>query len=235
MDLEGPASPAWDESLSKFRITTCTTGETYIGLCSSHVLGKSATLELSNVLTFSGDAGFLYKFLSTWSHFYQNLKPVKGFATFDTYTNPPPKLSRCDPDSSAFIIEHLPHMEKLYPVEEFMTMIGNMMMTTERVDLSFTASQVEQLKLIASMPNESTKRIKVGRISGQDALSAYIITVFNRCQDVPVRRMSNIFSVSATPIFTLFLFRFILSRSIVKRALLRTQTTGSHQAASVRT
>lgn len=88
-------------------------------------------------------------------------------------------------------------MKKLYPAEQFGMMIGDMMSTNERVDLLFTALQVEQLKLIANMPAGCMRGKRVGRLSGQDALSAYIITIFNQCQDIPIRRMSNILSVSA--------------------------------------
>lgn len=77
---------------------------------------------------------------------------------------------------------------------EFFAMYGEMLGSTERVDLQFSLNQMKTMKDVA-------RRAGKGSVSTQDALAAYLITVLNRVEpDTPCTQIMNVVDVSASVI-----------------------------------
>ncbi|KAJ6491502.1 hypothetical protein DFH09DRAFT_370608 [Mycena vulgaris] len=179
-DLSGASDLAWDEPLVRAKVTFCrTTNETYIGWSSNHMIG---------------DADFVFQFIYAWSQYYQGKKEQFGPPTYEKYRTAPPDEHNDNPETDAFVSRYLPHLKVLYPMDEWISKVGDAIAKSVQVDLLFTAHQIQQLRAIVnSWPDRSGPPV-----SAQDALSAYLITTLNRCLAVPITRMSNILSYRGT-------------------------------------
>ncbi|KAJ7858090.1 hypothetical protein B0H14DRAFT_2507202 [Mycena olivaceomarginata] len=171
IDLARAFEPAYDEPMLRCKVTYCpTSNETIIAWSSCHIIG---------------DGSFIYHFHHIWSQAYQGKKPVFGPPTYEKYRTAPADEHVDNPDTAAFRNNHLSHLAKLYPMEEWVGMATAAQAGTVQVDLLFTAHQLQQLRLVADLSPTT------GATSAQDALSAYLITVLNRVLAVPITRVSS--------------------------------------------
>ncbi|EIN11503.1 hypothetical protein PUNSTDRAFT_131668 [Punctularia strigosozonata HHB-11173 SS5] len=128
-----------------------------------------------------GDGLALFQFCDNLHHHYLGLQP-RTMPTFEKYTAQPPTL-----EQSALVetIPLVPHLAIDYAPEHFFAMYTQMLDSTCRVDLQFTKDQLQKMRAMA----ERHARVK---ISTQDALVAYLITVLNRTERVPARWLMNV-------------------------------------------
>ncbi|EIN09404.1 hypothetical protein PUNSTDRAFT_51677 [Punctularia strigosozonata HHB-11173 SS5] len=138
-----------------------------------------------------GDGLSLWRFCDNLHRHYLGLPP-RFIPTFEKYTTKPPTLER-----SALLdtIPLVPHLAVDYAPEHFFAMYTQMLETTSRIDLQFSKDQLQKMRLMA----EKHAGVK---ISTQDALTAYLITVLNRTEQVPASWLMNVVDyrgVSAAP------------------------------------
>ena len=119
-----------------------------------------------------------------FSNYYQDLRPVM-IPTFEKYLNPAPKIER------QFVYDtlaHVPHLGLHYSKKRFHEMYNEMQSTTSRVDIKLTSANIMAIR---DMARKSTER----SISAMDSLAAYLVTVLNRTEEVPIWRIYNIIEV----------------------------------------
>lgn len=145
---------------------------------------------------YAGDGEFVYQFLYAWSQYYQGKKLKFGAPTYEKYRTAPPDELNDNPHTAEFMDRYLQHLKVLYPMDEWMSMVGGVMAGSEQVDLLFTAHQIQQFRAIA----DSHPGRQGTHASAQDAVSAYLITTLNRVVPVPITRMSSMLSVC--PLFS---------------------------------
>jgi hypothetical protein len=110
------------------------------------------------------------------------------FPTFERYLDPPPTIER------QFVYDTLTQVPQLgvqYTPIKFHEMFNEIQSTTSRVDIKLTF--VEIMAIHAT----TMKSTKV-KISTMDSLTAYLVTVLNRTEDVPIRRIANVIDVKHT-------------------------------------
>jgi hypothetical protein len=125
--------------------------------------------------------------MHTWSNYYQNLRPLI-IPTFEKFLHPVPTIER------QFIYDTLTQVPQLgvrYKAEIFHKMFNEMQSTTSRVDIKLTLAEI---MAIHNLVKKSTEM----RISTTDSLAAYLVTVLNRIEDVPIRRIANVIDVEYT-------------------------------------
>ncbi|KAJ7639329.1 hypothetical protein FB45DRAFT_1055467 [Roridomyces roridus] len=168
VDISGASEPEWDEPLMRVKMTYCrTTNETILGCSYCHMLG---------------DGEFIHQFIYAVSQYYQGKKPAFGTPTWEKLND--------NPSTADFIDRFLPHLKVLYPMDEWMGMVGGVMGSTSQVDIMFTAQQIEQFRAVA----DTHPGRKGTKSSAQDALSAYVITTLNRVLPTPITKVSSMLS-----------------------------------------
>ncbi|KAJ7750434.1 hypothetical protein DFH07DRAFT_547667 [Mycena maculata] len=175
-DILGASEPEFDEPMMRIKVTFCrTSNETYIGWSSNHMIG---------------DGEFVFQFIYAWSQYYQGKKSAFGPPTYEKYRTAPPDEHDDNPATNEFMTRYLQHLKVLYPMDQWMSMVGDVMSKSAQVDLMFTAHQIRQFRAIADLwPGRQSIPT-----TAQDAVSAYLITTLNRCFEVPITRMSSMLS-----------------------------------------
>lgn len=148
------------------------TGETVIGNSWNHVLG---------------DGNTVHHFIYTLSQAYQDL-PLPPLPVFHKRAWPDPPAGE---EGEKLFRTITPHVAKSYPLEQVLERYGAEVRDTSLLDLFFTGTQIDKLheKAKEGLPFD----VKVTR---QDALSAYITTLHNRCLEEPIHRVMNLMNVS---------------------------------------
>lgn len=167
-----------DEPLSRLQVTYWPLRhETSIFLSWCHLLGDGFS-------TF----GFLHTLSATYLG-----REAEHIPTFEKYLGArPPRLERHLIHASLRLV---PHLCIDYDTQDFFEMYTDMLSSTERVDLQFSAKQLRRMKAAAN-------RTLKGSISTQDALAAYLITVLNRVfPETPCSRIMNVVDVSLNLVF----------------------------------
>jgi len=67
-------------------------------------------------------------------------------------------------------------------------MFNEMQSTTSRVDIKLTFTEIMAIRAKAMKSTEM-------RVSTMDCLAAYLVTVLNRTEDVPIQEISNVIEV----------------------------------------
>ncbi|KAL4069073.1 hypothetical protein J3A83DRAFT_4401226 [Scleroderma citrinum] len=153
--------------LLRFKLTFFTE-ETCIGVTWHHVLA---------------DAIAHYRFTHTLSQFYQNKLSEFATPTFRKHFFPPP--------SEAIVAEYYPKMRLLhdaYPFAEISAKFTEASKGVENLQWRFTGEELHRLHAI-------TNPIRQQKFTIQDCLTAYIVTALNRCQEKPIRTVSNVGSI----------------------------------------
>ncbi|CAL1696488.1 unnamed protein product [Somion occarium] len=168
VSLEG-AVMGEDVPLITFKLTKLTkTGETVLGLSWNHVLGDATTLKI---------------LMQTLSQYYQGLPPPPS-PTFHKRTWPQPPS---DKEGEALYEQYVPHMLKSYPLADVIAKYTAEALTSSMVDFTFTKAQQDKLLALANKQRAQNGRDEAAvKVTQQDALSAYLITLHNRCLDKPI-------------------------------------------------
>ena len=132
-----------------------------------------------------GDGLASWIFCDTFNRNYLGTHP-RFTPTYDSYLSALPKL---EPLEILDDLPLMPHAAIDYTPEEFFRMYTTMRETTSRVDIQFTKSEVEAMRLTA----QQRANVKIGI---KDALAAYLITVLSRVDDLPITTFQNVLSVS---------------------------------------
>jgi hypothetical protein len=125
--------------------------------------------------------------MHAFSNYYQDLRPVM-IPTFEKYLDPVPKIER------QFVYDtlaHVPHLGLQYSRKRFHEMYNEMQSTTSRVDIKLTSADIMAIRDMARKSTEMS-------ISAMDSLAAYLVTVLNRTEDVPIWRIYNVIEVRYT-------------------------------------
>jgi len=125
--------------------------------------------------------------MHTWSNYYQGLSPVT-IPSFEKFLDPVPIIER------QFVYDtltQLPHLGVQYTAKVCDEMFNEMQSTTSRVAIKLTLAEIMAIHNVAQKSTEK-------RISAMDSLAAYLVTVLNRIEDVPIRRIANIIGVRRT-------------------------------------
>ena len=125
-------------------------------------------------------------FMHTWSNYYQDLPMT--IPTFEKLLDPVPTIKR------QFIYDTLTQVPQLgfhYRPKDCYEMFNEMHSTMSQVDIKLTHTKIMN---IYSVAKQSTEK----KISTVDSLTAYLVTVLNRIEDVPIRRIANIIGVRQT-------------------------------------
>lgn len=117
-----------------------------------------------------GDGVTISRMQQTLSDFYQGLPSSEPLPTYEKYFSVPRPLSR---DTFAKTLERVPNLKEDYDPPTLMKMWTETKERTDRVDIIFTKKQLKLLQERASKEGKA-------RLSGGDALVAYMISVFNR-------------------------------------------------------
>ncbi|KAJ7121825.1 transferase family-domain-containing protein [Mycena crocata] len=174
VSLEG-AMKGEDVPLTTFKITKLKkSGRTVIGHSWNHVLGDYQTAT---------------RFIQTLSQYYQDLPPPPQ-PTFHKRSWPQPPSSA---DGEALYKKYTPHIVKDYPFEEVLGKYGAEALHSPMVDLNFTAKQLDALHAIARrwQPDDDWCAGDALKVSRQDAMSAYLVTLQNRCLPAPIHTLMN--------------------------------------------
>jgi hypothetical protein len=176
-----------DEPLVRCKYTYWeVTNEYSFSMSWCHLLGMLSILHSLSMLIPAalGDGLSLWRFCDTLHRNYVGLKP-QFIPTFEKYTTEPPTLER-----SALLdtIPLVPHLAVDYSPEHFFAMYTNMLESTSRIDLQFSKEQLLKIRGLAE------KRSGV-KISTQDVLTAYLITVLNRVDENPAKWIMNVVDV----------------------------------------
>jgi hypothetical protein len=105
--------------------------------------------------------------------------------TFERYLDPPPTIER------QFVYDTLAQVPQLgvhYTTTKFNEMYGKIQSTTSRVDIKLTFAEIMAIHAMATKSTEM-------KISTMDSLTAYLVTVLNRTEDVPIRKIANVIDV----------------------------------------
>lgn len=124
------------------------------------------------------------EFMHTWSNYYQDILPVK-ILTFEKFLNPVPTIER------HFVYDtftQVPQLGVHYKAEMCHELLNEMQSKTSRVDIKLTLVEIMAIHNV-------TKKNTEKRISTMDSLIAYLVTVLNRTEDVPIQRIANIIDV----------------------------------------
>src|ERR1700733_7052116 len=125
--------------------------------------------------------------MQTFSNCYQDLRPVL-IPTFEKYLHPAPKIER------QFVYDtlvHVPYLGIQYSVKQFYELYSEMESTTSRVDIKLTQAEIMAIR------NTGMKTTKAA-VSTMDCLVAYLVTVLNRTDDMPISKIFNIIEVGHT-------------------------------------
>jgi hypothetical protein len=108
--------------------------------------------------------------------------------TFERYLDPPPTIER------QFLYDTLTQVPQLgvqYTPIKFYQMFNEIQSTTSRVDIKLTFTEIMAIHATA---RKGTKM----KISTMDSLTAFLITVLNKTEDVPIRKIANVIDVTHT-------------------------------------
>jgi hypothetical protein len=119
-----------------------------------------------------------------WSNYYQDLRPAM-IPTFEKYLDPVPKIKR---QFVYDVLAQVPHLGIHYSAKQFYKMFNEMQSTTSRVDIKSTFTEIMAIRAKAMKSTEM-------RVSTMDCLAAYLVTVLNRTEDVPIQEISNVIEV----------------------------------------
>ncbi|KAJ7695141.1 hypothetical protein B0H17DRAFT_1131633 [Mycena rosella] len=126
---------------------------------------------------------------SSTTQLYQGKQLPFGAPTYEKFWTAPPEEHLDNPHTEDFVSRYLQHLRVLYTIQEWVSMVGEVMANTVQVNLLFAAPQIKQLRAIADLwPGHATPA------SGQDAVFAYLITTLNQCFEVPITRVSSMLS-----------------------------------------
>jgi hypothetical protein len=127
------------------------------------------------------------RIIHAWSNYYQDRHPVM-IPTFERYLDPPPTIER------QFLYDTLTQVPQLgvqYTPIKFYQMFNEIQSTTSRVDIKLTFTEIMAIHATA---RKGTKM----KISTMDSLTAFLITVLNKTEDVPIRKIANVIDVTYT-------------------------------------
>jgi len=131
-----------------------------------------------------GDAIALFRFTHTLSQYYQSKVSEFPTPTFRKHVFPPP--------SEAIAAEYHTKIRQLhdaYPFAELGAIYAEASRGIE--NLQWRCSSEELRRLHAKISSSGPPTLTI-----QDCLTAYLVTVLNRCQEKPIRMVTNVGSVS---------------------------------------
>ena len=108
--------------------------------------------------------------------------------TFEKYLDPIPTIERQFVHDT---LAQVPHLGVHYSSEKFCKMFNEMQSMTSRMDIKLTSAEIMAIR---NMVIKSTEM----RVSTMQCLAAYLITVLNRTEELPIRRIYNVIDVSYT-------------------------------------
>ena len=140
-----------------------------------------------------GDATTLTTLLQTLSHYYQGLSPPPEPKFYRRHWPRPPPGS----EGEAMYQRYTPHVTKSYPLADVVAKYTAEAQTACMMDLKFSAFHLEELHKQASRwePDDQWYNQDRMKLTRQDALSAYLIGLHNRCSDRPIHSLMNMMSV----------------------------------------
>lgn len=122
--------------------------------------------------------------MHAFSNYYQDLRPTMT-PTFEKYLDPVPTIER------QFVYETLTQMPLMgiyYSTKRYSEMYNEIQSATCRVDIKFKLSEIMAIRDMA-MKNVQAK------VSTMDCLAAYLITVLNKTETLPISRIFNVIGV----------------------------------------
>lgn len=129
----------------------------------------------------------MLRFLQVLSQLYQGLEPSHPPPTFEKYEFPHPTL-----DMIEKYLPLMPHLAKTCNTQELGSRYAELNESTASINWRIEKHQLQMLH---------TKLVKgldpAFKLSEQDCLTAYIVSVLNRCVEVPIRTVTNAASASS--------------------------------------
>ncbi|CAL1696590.1 unnamed protein product [Somion occarium] len=177
VSLEG-AIMGEDVPLVTFKLTKMKkTGETVLGISWNHVLGDATTLT---------------NLLQTLSQYYQGLPPPPAPTFYRRRWPRPPEGA----EGGALYQRYTPHVAKSYPLADVVAKYVAEAQAASMVDFKFTAANLDALRKRASRwtPDDAWHSGESLKLTHQDSLTAYLITLHNRCLDKPIHGLMNMMS-----------------------------------------
>ncbi|KIM84836.1 hypothetical protein PILCRDRAFT_5880 [Piloderma croceum F 1598] len=154
-----------NKPLVRFKLTTWKkTGETSLSVAWGHVLGST-----------------LMGLMLSISNYYQDLRPVM-IPTFEKYLDPVPRIEQ---QYVYDTLAQVPHLGLHYSKERVHEMYNEMQSTTSRMDIKLDPADIMAIRDMARKSTEMS-------ISAMDSLAAYLVTVLNKTEDVPIWRIYNV-------------------------------------------
>lgn len=120
------------------------------------------------------------------SQTYQGLPPPDDPPTFTKPVFPAP-----NPDLIRDYMPSMPHLAETRPQSELGVAYAQNNSATERVDFHIEGRKLRQVREKVTRNLDAT----YSRPSIQDCLTAYLVTVLNRCLDTPISEITNAASV----------------------------------------
>jgi hypothetical protein len=180
-----------DQPLLHVKITW-TRSETAVGISWHHVLGTSSLLARGPPLTgVPGDATAFLRFMRIFSDRYENptspsVHPTPSFAKY-FFTSP------SEADMARFL-PVMPHLSATYPLSALGAIYGQHNKNTSRIDSRLSPDDIARLRACAE-EQPADLGSEVGRLSAQDVITAWIVTVLDRCSPEPIESLTNAASV----------------------------------------
>ncbi|KAK7694475.1 hypothetical protein QCA50_001661 [Cerrena zonata] len=177
VSLEG-AIMGEDVPLVTFKLTSMKkTGETVLGISWNHVLGDATTLT---------------SLLRTLSQYYQGLPPPPEPRFYRRQWPRPPTGAEGD----LLYQRYTPHVAKSYPLADVVAKYTAEAQTACMMDFTFTAANLDELhkRAVRWQPEDEWYNQDSVKLTQQDALTAYLIGLHNRCLDKPIHSLMNMMS-----------------------------------------
>ncbi|KAJ6524028.1 hypothetical protein B0H19DRAFT_1244068 [Mycena capillaripes] len=174
VSLEG-AMKGEDVPLTSFKITNLKqSSRTVIGHSWNHILGDYQTST---------------RFVQTLSQYYQGLPPPPP-PTFHKRNWPQPPSGA---EGEALYKKYTPHIVKDYPFEEVLAKYSKEAQNSPMIDINFTAKQLDAIHSLARrwQPDDEWCDGEAINVSRQDSMSAYLVTLQNRCLPQPLHTLMN--------------------------------------------
>lgn len=186
-----------DVPLTSFKITNLKqSSRTVIGHSWNHVLGtrpRFPVFSYTESLT-AGDYQTSTRFVETLSQYYQGLPPPPP-PTFHKRSWPQPPSGA---EGEALYKKYTPHIVKDYPFKEVLAKYSKEAQHSPMIDINFTAKQLDAIHSLARrwQPDDEWCDGEAINVSRQDSISAYLVTLQNRCLPQPLHTLMNMVNAS---------------------------------------
>lgn len=147
-------------------------------------------------ILYIGDATTLTTLLRTLSQYYQGLPPPPEPRFYRRQWPRPPTGIEGD----SMYQRYTPHVAKSYPLADVVAKYTTEAQTACMMDFKFTAANLKELhkRAVRWQPEDNWYNQDSLKLTQQDALTAYLIGLHNRCLDKPIHSLMNMMSVSSS-------------------------------------